>query len=146
MKACRLIFNRYLFHLVRVQDLDFEIPPIESVLEVRQFLKVFPNDLPVILPNREIYIYIDMIPDTNSNSIPPYVTATAEFKVLKAQLKYLLDKVFIRPSICQWGSPVIFLKKKDGSLKMFIDYRQLNNVKMKNKYPLPQIENFFYLL
>ena len=69
--------------------------------------------------------------------------APAELKELKAQLKDLLDKGFIRPSISPWGSPVLFVKKKDGSLRMCIDYHQLNKVTIKNKYPLPQIYNLF---
>ena len=62
---------------------------------------------------------------------------------MKAQLKDLLDKGFIRPSISPWDAPVLFMKKKDGSLRMCIDYRQLNKVTINNKYPLPQIEDLF---
>ena len=64
-------------------------------------------------------------------------------KELKAQLKDLLDKVFIRPSISPWGAPVLFVKKKDGSLRLCIDYHQLNKVTIKNKYPLPRIDDLF---
>jgi len=69
--------------------------------------------------------------------------APAELKELKAQLKDLLDKGFIQPSISPWGAPVLFVKKKDGSLRMCIDYRQLNKVTIKNKYPLPRIDDLF---
>ena len=62
---------------------------------------------------------------------------------LKEQLKYLLDKGFIRPSISPWGAPILFVKKKDGSLRMCIDYRQLNKVTIKNKYPIPRIDDLF---
>ena len=69
--------------------------------------------------------------------------APAELKELKEQLKDLLDKGFIRPSISPWGAPVLFVKKKDGSLRMCIDYRQLNKVTIKNKYPIPRIDDLF---
>ena len=69
--------------------------------------------------------------------------APAEFKELKSQLKDLLDKDFIRPSTSPWGSLILFVKKKDGSLRMCIDYRQLNKVTIKNKYPLPWIDDLF---
>ena len=70
----------------------------------------------------------------------------AEWKELKSQLRDLLDKGFIRPSISPWGAPVLFVKKKDGSLRMCINYRQLNKVTNKNKYPLPQSNDLFYQL
>ena len=72
--------------------------------------------------------------------------ALAELKYLKAQLKDLLDKGFIRPSISPWGAPILFVNKKDGSLRMCIDYRQLNKVTIKTKYPLPWIDDFFHQL
>ena len=69
--------------------------------------------------------------------------ASAELKELKSKLKDLLDKGFIQPSISPWGAPVLFVKKKDGSFRMCIDYRQLNKVTIKNKYPLPRIDDLF---
>ena len=69
--------------------------------------------------------------------------APAELKELKEQLKDLIDKGFIKPSISPWGAPILFVKKKDGSLKMCIDYRQLNNVTIKNNYPIPRIDDLF---
>ena len=69
--------------------------------------------------------------------------APAKFKELKAQLKDLLDKDIIIPSICPWGAPVLFVKKKDASLRMCIDYRQCNKVTIKNKYPFPRIDDLF---
>ena len=68
--------------------------------------------------------------------------APAELRELKEQLKDLLEKGFIRPSISPWGAPVLFVRKKDGSLRMCIDYRQLNKVTIKNKYPLPRIDDY----
>ena len=69
--------------------------------------------------------------------------APAELRELKAQLQELLSKIFIRPSASPWGAPVLFVKKKDGSFRMCIDYRQLNKVTVKNKYPLPRIDDLF---
>ena len=81
---------------------------------MREFTDVFPNDLPGIPPELETYFGINLLMDTNSISIPPYRKAPAELKYLKDQLKYFLDKGFIRPSISPWGAPVMFVKKKDG--------------------------------
>ena len=81
--------------------------------------------------------------DTNAISIPPYRMALDELKELKAQLKDLLDKGFIRPSISPWGALILFVKKKDGSLRMCIDYRQLIKVTIKNKYHLHRIDDLF---
>ena len=88
-----------LYHIVRFQDLDSEVFPIESSPIMSEFLEVFPNDLSGIPPEREINFGIDLLPDTNPISISPYRMAPSELKELKVQLKYLLDKGFIRPSI-----------------------------------------------
>ena len=66
-----------------------------------------------------------------------------ELKELKLQLQELLEKKFIRPSVSPWGAPVLFVKKKDGTLRLCIDYRQLNKLTIKNKYPLPGIDDLF---
>ncbi|KAH0643768.1 hypothetical protein KY289_034742 [Solanum tuberosum] len=97
----------------------------------------------LVPPEREIEFGIDLLPNTQPILIPPYRMAPAELKELKEQLKDLLDKGFIRPSISPWGAPVLFVKKKDGSFRMCIDYRQLNNVTIKNKYPIPKIDDLF---
>jgi len=128
---------------VRVKDLESEIPSLESVPIVKDFPEVFPDDLLKIPPEREIDFGIDLLPDTQPISIPPYRMSPTELKELKAQLKDLLDKGFIQPSISPWGAPALFVKKKDGSLHMCIDYRQLNKVTIKNKYPLPRIDDLF---
>ncbi|KAH0689359.1 hypothetical protein KY289_016717 [Solanum tuberosum] len=128
---------------VRVNDSSVEIPHIQSVPVVKEFPEVFPDDLPGVPPEREIDFGVDLIPDTRPISIPPYIMALAELKELKEQLKDLLDKGFIRPNVSPWGAPVLFVRKKDGSLRMCIDYRQLNKVTIKNKYPLPMIDDLF---
>ncbi|KAH0711565.1 hypothetical protein KY289_007524 [Solanum tuberosum] len=143
LKARKLVSKGCVYHLVRVHDSSVEIPPFQAVPVVREFPEVFPDDLPGIPPEREIDFGIDLIPDTRPISIPPYRMAPAELKELKEQLRDLLDKGFIRPSVSPWGAPVLFVRKKDGSLRMCIDYRQLNKVTIKNKYPLPRIDDLF---
>ena len=86
---------------------------------------------------------IEILPGTAPTSRVPYRMAPTELKELKIQLQELLDKGFIRPSVSPWGAPVLFVKKKDGTLRMCIDYRQINKVTMKNKYPFPRIEDLF---
>ena len=122
LKARKMISKGYLYHLVRVKDSSSESPTLESVPVVSEFPEVFPEDLPGVPPEREIDFGIDLLPDTQPISIPPYRMAPTELKELKEQLKDLLDKGFIRPSISPWGAPVLFVKKKDGSLRMCIDY------------------------
>ncbi|MDF3578208.1 reverse transcriptase family protein, partial [Enterobacter hormaechei] len=86
---------------------------------------------------------IELIPGTNPISISPYRMAKMELVELDKQLKELLRLGFIRESTSSWGSPVLFVKKKDGSLRMCVDYRRLNQVTIKNKYPLPRIDDLF---
>ncbi|XP_070004536.1 uncharacterized protein [Nicotiana sylvestris] len=112
-----------IYHLVRVADTTSEVSAPESVPVVNEFLEVFPDELPGIPPYREIDFGIDVLPDTQPISIPPYRIAPAELRELKEQLKDLLEKGFIRPSVSPWGAPVRFVRKKDGSLRMCIDYR-----------------------
>ena len=138
-----MLSKGYLYHLVWVNDLEHEVPSIESLSIVNEFQEVFPEDLPGIPPEREIDFGIDIDLSTKPILIPPYRMAPAELKELKLQLKDLLDKGFIQPSISPWGAPVLFVKKKDGTLRMCIHYRQLNKVTIKNKYHLPRIYNLF---
>uniref|UniRef100_A0A2N9I7U4 RNA-directed DNA polymerase n=1 Tax=Fagus sylvatica TaxID=28930 RepID=A0A2N9I7U4_FAGSY len=116
---------------------------IEDIPVVREFPDVFPEDLPGLPPDREVEFSIDLVPGTAPISKAPYRMAPAELKELKGQLEELLDKGFIRPSASPWGAPVLFVKKKDGSMRLCIDYRELNRVTIKNKYPLPRIDDLF---
>lgn len=143
LRARKMISKGCLYHLVRVNDPSAESPSLQSVPVVNEFPEVFPEDLPGVPPDREIDFGIDVLPYTQPISIPPYRMAPAELRELKEQLKDLLDKGFIRPSVSPWGAPVLFVRKKDGSLRMCIDYRQLNKVTVKNKYPLPRIDDLF---
>ncbi|CAN0827436.1 Transposon Tf2-9 polyprotein [Linum grandiflorum] len=128
----------FLAHVVEDKEVK-----IEDMKVVKDFLDVFPEDLPGIPPERELEFDIELVPGTAPISIPPYRMAPVELKELKEQLQELLDKGFIRPSISPWGAPVLFVKKKDGSMRMCIDYRRLNKATIKNRYPLPRIDDLF---
>ena len=101
------------------------------------------EDLPGVSPKKEMDFKIDLLLDTQPISILPYRMAPVELKELKEQLKDLLNKGFIIPNISPWGAPVLFMRKKDGSLRMCIDYHQLNKIIVKNKYPLPRTDVLF---
>nr|GEX01014.1 putative reverse transcriptase domain-containing protein [Tanacetum cinerariifolium] len=100
-------------------------------------------DLSGIPPTRQVEFQIDLIPGAAPMARAPYRLALSEMKKLSDQLKELADKGFIRPSSSPWGAPVLFVKKKDGSFRMCIDYRELNKLTMKNHYPLPRIDDLF---
>ena len=102
----------------------------------QNFPQVF-QEVPGLPPDREIEVSIELLPGTTPISNAPYRMAPPELAELKKQLQELLDKGLIRPSVSPWGAPVLFDKKKDGSLRLCIDYRELNRVTVKNKYPLP---------
>ena len=99
---------------------------MRDILEVREFPNVFPEDFPGLPPVREIDFSIELLPGTMPISQAPYRMAPAELKELKTQLQKLVDKGFIRPSMSPWGAPVLFVKKKDGTMRLCIDYRKLN--------------------
>ncbi|XP_070015007.1 uncharacterized protein [Nicotiana sylvestris] len=143
LRAWKFIAKDCIYHLVHDRHIDTEPTTLQSVPIVNEFPMVFPNELPGIPPEREIDFAIDLLPDTQPISIPPYKMAPTELRELKEQLKDLLNKGFIRPSTSPWGALGLFVRKKDGSLQMCIDYRQLNKVTIKNKYPLPRIDDLF---
>ena len=116
---------------------------VEDILVVCEFPDVFPEEIHGLPPVREIDFTIELVPGTAPISKAPYRMAPAKLKELKVQLQDLLDKGFMRPSVSPWGAPVLFVKKKDGSMRMCIDYRQLNQFTIKNKYPLPRIDELF---
>ena len=116
---------------------------LENIFIVREYPEVFPKDLPGIPPEREVEFGIDLIPGSHPISEAPYRMAPAELEELKKQLEELIEKGFVRPSISPWGAPVLFVKKKDDNMRLCIDYRELNKVTIKNKYPLPMIEHLF---
>nr|GEV72586.1 putative reverse transcriptase domain-containing protein [Tanacetum cinerariifolium] len=116
---------------------------LKDVPIVRDFSEVFPEDLLGLPPARPVEFQIDLIPGAAPVARAPYRLAPSEMKELSEQLQELSDKSFIRPSSSPWGAPVLFVKKKDGSFRMCIDYRDLNKLTMKDRYPLPRIDDPF---
>ena len=110
---------------------------------MREYLDVFPEELPGLPPQREIDFEIELLASSQPVSKTPYRMAPAELKELKNQLEELLQKGFIRPISSPWGAPVLFVKKKDGTLRLYVDYGELNKITVKNKYPLPRIDDLF---
>ncbi|GJR50282.1 putative reverse transcriptase domain-containing protein [Tanacetum coccineum] len=104
---------------------------------------VFPEDLPGLPPTRQVEFQIDLVPGATPVARAPYRLTPSEMKELSEQLKELSDKGFLRPSSSPWGDPVLFVKKKDRSFEMCIDYRELNKLTVKNRYPLPRIDDLF---
>ncbi|GJW14663.1 putative reverse transcriptase domain-containing protein [Tanacetum coccineum] len=116
---------------------------LEDVPVVQEFPEVFPEDLPGIPPTRQVEFRIDLVPGATPVARAPYRLAPSEMKELAKKLQELTDKGLIRPSSSPWGAPILFVKKKDGSFRMCIDYRELNKLTMKNRYPLPRIDDLF---
>ncbi|GJR09010.1 reverse transcriptase domain-containing protein [Tanacetum coccineum] len=137
-------FPIFLAH-VNVKEVEdkSEKKRLEDVPIVQDFPEVFPEDLPGLPPTRQVEFQIDLVPGAAPVARAPYRLAPSELKELSEQLKELSDKGFIRPSSSPWGAPVLFVKKKDGSFRMCIDYRELNKLTVKNRYPLPRIDDLF---
>jgi hypothetical protein len=117
--------------------------PVERIPVVCEYPDVFPDELPGMPPDRDIEFAIELQPRTAPISKRPYRMPPMELVELKKQLQELLDKGFIRPSTSPWGCPALFVKKKDESLRLCVDYRPLNAVTIKNKYLLPRIDVLF---
>ncbi|GKF63627.1 hypothetical protein Tco_0187075, partial [Tanacetum coccineum] len=116
---------------------------LEDIPIVRDFPDVFPEDLLGLPLTRQVEFQIDLIPGAAPVARAPYRLPPSEMKELSEQLKELFDKGFIRPSSSPWGAPVLFVKKKDRSFRMCIDYQELNKLTVKNHYPLPRIDDLF---
>jgi hypothetical protein len=110
---------------------------------VNEFPDVFPEELPGVPPDRDIEFVIELKPSTSPIYKTPHRMATPELAELKEHIKELLEKGFICPSSSPWGAPVILVLKKDGTQRLCVDYHALNEVTIKNKYPLPRIDNLF---
>jgi len=108
---------------------------------VGDFSDVFPEDVPGLPPSREIEFSIDLVPGARPVFITPYKMAPTELVELKKHIEELLEKQFIRPSVSPWGAPVLLVNKKDCSSRLYVDYKQLNKLTIKNKYPLPRIDD-----
>ncbi|KAJ4974918.1 hypothetical protein NE237_008092 [Protea cynaroides] len=143
LKAKKCLVKGAVGYLVSVVDLTKESPQMKDIDVVRDYPDVFLEELPGLPPDRATEFVIDLIPGAAPVSKEPYRMAPTELKELKVQLQELLDKSYIRPSISPWGAPVLFIKKKDGSVRLCIDYRELNKLTIKNRYPLPRIDDLF---
>jgi hypothetical protein len=120
-----------------------EADPLETIKVVSEFLDVFPKDLPGMTPERKVEFAIELLPGTAPISKRAYRVSGPELVELKKQIDELSEKGYIRPSTSPWVALVLFVEKKDGTRRMCIDYRALNEVTIKNKYPLPRIEDLF---
>ncbi|GJV83173.1 putative reverse transcriptase domain-containing protein [Tanacetum coccineum] len=129
--------------LASIKDTSLDGPRLKSHPVVRNFPDVFPDELSGLPLEREVEFTIELIPGAQPISKAPYRMAPVELKDLKDQLQELLKRGFIRPSISPWGAPVLFVMKKDGSTRLCIDYRELNRITVRNKYPLPRIDDLF---
>ncbi|KAI3791672.1 hypothetical protein L2E82_05533 [Cichorium intybus] len=116
---------------------------VANVNVVNKFPDVFPDELPGLPPDRHVEFTIELIPGAAPVTRAPYRLAPSEMVELRKQLEELLDRGFIRPSTSPWGAPILIVKKKDGSMRMCIDYRELNKITVKNKYLLPRIDDLF---
>ncbi|KAI3734186.1 hypothetical protein L6452_13650 [Arctium lappa] len=143
IKAKKCLIKGCVGFLAYVIDAKKEKKGLESVPVVSEFPEVFPEDLTTLPPDRQVEFRIDLVPGAAPIARAPYRLAPAEMKEMMTQLQELLDKGFIPPSTSPWGAPVLFVKKKDGSMRMCIDYRELNKLTVKNKYPLPRIDDLF---
>ena len=130
-------------YLVNVIDTKKEDPSLSDILTVSGYPDVFPEEFPGFPPQREIEFALDVFQGATPTSITSYRMAPLELKELKLQLQELLEKGFIRPSISPWGAPLLFVKKKDGTLWLCVDYRQMNKMTVKNKYLLLRIDDVF---
>nr|GEW23837.1 putative reverse transcriptase domain-containing protein [Tanacetum cinerariifolium] len=148
LRGCALNLVDHLF--------EIDLMPIELVIEkelaerrledvpvICKFLNVFPEDLPGLPPPRQVEVKIELVPGAAPVARAPYRLAPSKIKVLAKQLQELSDKGIIRPSSSPWGAPVLFVKKKEGSFHMWIDYRELNKLTIKNRYPLLRIDDLF---
>nr|XP_043638012.1 uncharacterized protein LOC122609015 [Erigeron canadensis] len=133
----------HLVYLAHVIDKSAKEKKVQDIPIVRNFPDVFPDDLPGIPPVRQVEFNIDLVPGAAPVAKAPYRLAPPEMQELSNQLQELLSKGFIRPSSSPWGTPILFVKKKDGSMRMCIDYRELNKLTIKNRYPLPRIDDLF---
>jgi hypothetical protein len=127
----------------RVKLNQLDVGQGSMVPVVNEFLDVFPEELLSMPPNRDIELMIDLMPDTAPIYKNPYRMATPQLVELKEHIKELLETGYSRPSSSSWGAPVIFVLKKDGTQRLCMDYRALNEVTVKNKYPLPRIDDLF---
>ncbi|GKB62129.1 putative reverse transcriptase domain-containing protein [Tanacetum coccineum] len=143
IKASKYIERGHQLFVAHVTEKEPKEKCLEDVPVIQDFPEVFPDDLPGLSPPRQVEFKIELVPGAAPVARPPYRLAPSEMKELADQLQELSEKGFIRSSLSPWGAPVLFVKKKDGSFRMCIDYRELNKLTVKNRYPLPRIDDLF---
>ncbi|GJR80981.1 putative reverse transcriptase domain-containing protein [Tanacetum coccineum] len=129
--------------IAQVMEKKSDDKRLEDIPVVREFLEIFPEDLPGLPPVHQVEFQIELITGATPAARAPYRLAPSEMQEPLNQLQELADRGFIRPSTSPWGAPVLFVKNKDGSFRMCIDYRELNKLTVKNSYPLPRIDDLF---
>ncbi|GJV43999.1 putative reverse transcriptase domain-containing protein [Tanacetum coccineum] len=139
-KGCQLFLAQV---MVKETEDKSKEKRLEDMPTVQDFPEVFPEDLPGLPLIRQVEFQIDLVPGAAPIARAPYRLAPSEMEELSAQLQELSDKGFIRLISLPWGAPVLFVKKKDGSFRMCIDYRKLNKLTVKNRYPLLRIDDLF---
>jgi len=129
------------FMIVAHAEKNSTAEKISVIPIVEEYADVFPDEIPELPPSRDVDFSIDLILGAGPVSMAPYRMALVELVELKKQIEDLLEKKFIRPSASPWGAPILLVKKKDGCSRLCVDYRQLNKLTIKNKYPLPRIDD-----
>src|SRR6266508_3432425 len=122
---------------------SLEVEPLEEIPVANEYPDVFPEELPDLPPERAVEFSIELLSCTAPVFHRPYKMSQNDLAEMKVQLQELLDKGFIRPSSSPWGCSTMFVDKKDQTKRMVVDYRPLNEVTIKNKYPLPDINILF---
>nr|GEW89971.1 putative reverse transcriptase domain-containing protein [Tanacetum cinerariifolium] len=143
IKARKFIERGSQLFVAHVTEKEPQEKRIEDVPVIRDFPEAFPDDLSGFPPPRQVEFRIDLVPGVAPVERAPYRLEPSKMKELAKKLQELFEKGFIRPSSSPWGAPVLFVKKKDGSFRMCIDYRELSKLTVKNRYPLPRIDDLF---
>ncbi|KAD3640055.1 hypothetical protein E3N88_29278 [Mikania micrantha] len=143
IKAQKYLKKKYCAFLAHVVEKKPQKRTVKDVPVIRDYLEVFSEDLPGLPPFRQVEFRFDLALGANPVAKSLYRLGPFEMQELSSQLQELLDKGFIRPSYSPWGALVFFVKKKDGSFRMCIDYRELNKLTIKNRYPLPKTDDLF---
>nr|GEV76150.1 hypothetical protein [Tanacetum cinerariifolium] len=143
IKARKYIERGSQLFIAQVTEKEPAKKQLQDVPMIRNFLEVFPDDLLGLPPPRQVKFKIELIPGVAPVARAPYRLEPSELKELSNQLEELSEKGLIRPSSSPWGAPMLFVKKKDGSFRMCIDYRELNKLTVKNRYPLSRIDDLF---
>ncbi|KAJ0433607.1 putative nucleotidyltransferase, Ribonuclease H [Helianthus annuus] len=142
LKASKCLKKGCVIYMAQV-TVDEQKPKIKDIPVISDYPEAFPEELSGLPPDRQVEFRIDIIPGAAPIARAPYRLAPTEMKELRTRLDDLLAKGFIRPSSSPWGAPILFVKKEDGSMRLCIDYRELNKVTIKNRYPLPRIDDLF---